>query len=142
MTLYKINFKILSDSHTPGNKLNLHLYLYVPVQKKKTIGKYRPNNLVNFGHFLEVVILSILADGKFLKYRRKISARLGRPLSFRKSCLRNSRTRFTQLHHVIIYKTGKRKRFWRLIFAVRMRKHACVLIFKNKIPCKPCLVDT
>ena len=44
------------------------------------------------------------------------------------------------------YKTGKRKKdrlvginkFWRLIFAVRM-KHACVLIFKNKIPPKPCV---
>ena len=75
--MYKINLKILSDSHMPGNKLNMYLYLYVPVQKKKTIGKYRPNNLVNFGHFLEVVILPISADGEFLKYRREISARIG-----------------------------------------------------------------
>ena len=29
---------------------------------------------------------------------------------------------------------------WRLISAVHTRKHACVLIFKIKIPRKPCLL--
>ena len=43
----------------------------------RAIGEYRANNHLSFGHFFKVVIWPISADGEFLKYRRKISARLG-----------------------------------------------------------------